>query len=171
MKDLLVLRHAKSDWYSGAATDFERPLNARGQKSATLVGKWLSDNAPRPDRIVSSPSERTRQTLSRVCPHIEFDPEEIAWDERIYEASLTDLLDVLSEQPSDCDCVMIVGHNPGLEELVTYLAAETVDAGEPAKLFPTAALAHFRLEQPWDSLERACGDLVNLVKPRSLKKP
>lgn len=168
MKQLLILRHAKSDWYSGAPTDFERPLNARGQKSAGRMGKWLAENAPRPERIVSSPSERTRQTLFRVCPQIAFEPELIVWDNRIYEASLGDLLNVLAEQPSDCDCLLLVGHNPGLEELVTHLAAGALDVQPGDKVFPTAAFAHVRLEAGWNSLQAGCGDLVNLVKPRSL---
>lgn len=170
MKDLLILRHAKSDWYSDAPTDFERPLNARGQKSATLVGQWLADNAPRPERIISSPSERTRQTLFRVCPLIGFAPEVILWDNRIYEASLADLLDVVTELPAEQNCVMVVGHNPGLEELVGYLASDSIDTERSDKIFPTAAVAHFRLAKGWRPLKRGCGDLVKLVKPRSLNE-
>jgi phosphohistidine phosphatase len=170
VKDLLLLRHAKSDWDSGVTTDFERPLNARGQKSATLIGRWLAGNAPHPDRIVSSPSERTRQTLLRVCPLLGFAPEEIVWDSRVYEASLSDLLDVVIELPAGHNCVMVVGHNPGLEELLTYLTADPINRARSDKIFPTAAVAHFRLATGWQTLKRGSGNLVKLVTPRSLSE-
>ena len=112
--ELLVLRHAKSAWDTGARTDFERPLSKRGLRDAPRMGRFLADEGLVPDHVVSSPAERARQTVIAVCAELGFDDGAIRWDERVYHATTGALMDVLAESPPGARRVLIAGHNPGL---------------------------------------------------------
>ncbi|MHC4958936.1 MAG: SixA phosphatase family protein [Planctomycetota bacterium] len=153
--EILVFRHAKSSWESGARTDFERPLSSRGKRDAPRMGRWLAEQHLVPDLVVSSPAKRARQTARRASEAMGLDPDAILFKDEIYEASLTALLGVLAECPEGR--VMLVGHNPGLEVLVEHLAGRRIQPGPNGKLFPTATIAYFR-----------DGNLVELVRPREL---
>jgi phosphohistidine phosphatase len=166
-RELVVLRHAKSAWETDAATDFERPLAARGTLDAPRVGRWLEVCGLAPDYVVSSPAERARQTADAALGAMDHPPEAIL-DDRVYEGSLSDLLDVLGECPSGARRVMLVGHNPGLESLVEHLAGQPIPLPSKGKPFPTAAVAHLRLPADWRGLERGAGELIAIVRPRDL---
>lgn len=156
--ELLLLRHAKSARDTDAARDFDRPLAPRGRRDARRMGDWLREQALTPDLVVSSPARRARQTARRALRALSLDPEAIRWDERIYEATPETLLEVLAEAPADCERLLLVGHNPGLEELVEQLCGAPIETPPGAKPFPSGALAWFRQ-----------GALVRLVRPRSLE--
>lgn len=137
---LIVMRHAKSTWPVGTP-DLERPLSKRGQADAKVAGQVIAQELPRPDLIVVSPARRTRETLRLASK--EFGEVATVVDERIYGATWWELTDVIHDTADDVATLMIVGHNPGLEDLVGQLAA----AGDPSALrqlrlkFPTSAIA------------------------------
>ena len=172
-RQLLVLRHAKSAWDTNASSDFERPLNARGRRNAPRMGRWLRDNGLVPDHVVSSPARRARDTALMVFEA--FGPsaelmvaKQVVWDERIYAAGLDGLLTVLADCPGDSRRVMLVGHNPGLERLVTHLGGANLAVPPDGKLLPTAAVACLDMPQSWKKLARGSGKVVSVTRPKSL---
>jgi phosphohistidine phosphatase len=162
MKTLLLLRHAKSDWDDPGLKDFERPLNKRGLKAAQAVGSFLRRQKAQPQLILSSPAERARQTTLLVMESVKLTTVDLRYDERIYEASTERLIEVLSQIEDTAEVVMLVGHNPGFEELLEHLTGE-------AQRMPTAALACLNLNlEKWGKVRENCARLEWLVKPRDL---
>jgi phosphohistidine phosphatase len=163
MKRLLLLRHAKSSWADSSLTDFERPLNERGQRAAPLVGKFMRERLIRPDLVISSPAKRTRETIALVLEAARIETE-TRYDERIYEAPLTRLLEVVSQIEDDKEEVMLVGHNPGFENLLERLTGES-------ERMPTAALALILLDaERWSEAAVKGGGLEWLVKAKELAR-
>lgn len=163
MKTLFIMRHAKSSWDDPNQSDFERPLNERGLKTAPLMGEIMSKNNFTPEIIVSSPAMRAGQTAELVKKSAAFDAE-IKFDERIYEASPQRLLEVISDFENDFDSAMIVGHNPGFESLVRILTGKI----EP---MPTAALAIVDLEiDAWREIGFETGSLRKIIRPKDEQK-
>jgi phosphohistidine phosphatase len=161
MKTLLLLRHAKSDWHDPGLKDFDRPLNKRGQKAAPAVGNFLKQQKVKPQLILSSPAERARQTTSLVMESARLRVD-LRYDERLYGASLERLLEVLSQIEDTAAVVMMVGHNPGLEELLEHLTGD-------GQRMPTATLACLNLNiEKWGKVKEKSGVLEWLVKPRDL---
>ena len=161
MKTLFLLRHAKSSWKESGQPDFERPLNERGQRAAPLIGKFMRQQKLRPDLILCSPAERARQTIALVSAAAAFTAE-LRYDERIYEASRTRLLTVVSQIDQSVAAVLLVGHNPGLEELLEALTGEVHH-------MQTATLAQITLNiERWSEAREHSGELVQLVKPKEL---
>lgn len=167
MKLLGLLRHAKSDWDDMGLRDFDRGLNARGRKGAALMGQHIADHGVQWGRIVASPAERVRRTLEASGL-----PGDVTWDQRVYLAAADTLLTVLQDLHDDTGNVLLVGHNPGLQELIFDLVApEAEDAlfDTAAEKFPTATFAVLELEiDSWDDLKPGCGRLVHLTRPRDL---
>lgn len=168
-RELLILRHAKSAWDTGAASDFERPLAPRGRKAAPRVGRWLAGQGLVPDYVVSSPAERARQTVEAVCTELGLGTENIRWDRRIYGGWTRTLIDVLRGSPASAGRVLIAGHNPGLEDLLESLCSERIESPPDGKLMPTAAVALLRVDLPWADLQPGCAALLSLIRPRQLK--
>ena len=164
-RELLVLRHGKSDWVAGVP-DFERPLAPRGRKAAKRIGRRLREQALLPDLVVSSPATRARQTAERVCRFAGLEASCIEWEPAIYEAELDTLLQVLSLVPARAARVMIIGHNPGFEELVRYLGADSVAQWDDENLMPTAALARLAMPVSWADLGPGSARCVSLTRPR-----
>jgi phosphohistidine phosphatase len=162
MKTLLLLRHAKSSWKEPGLSDFERPLNGRGLKAAPLMGRFLRRKNLQPDLILSSPAKRASQTTRLVIEAMKLDAEP-EFDEHIYEASVQVLLEIISEIEDGANAVLLVGHNPGLEELLEFLTGE-------ARQMSTAALAYITLNiDKWsEARRRRAGRLEWLVKPKEL---
>jgi len=165
-RELLILRHAKSDWNGDMANDFVRPLAKRGKKDAPRVGEWLYREGLVPDFVISSPAERTRQTVTKVCKSLDYKKKNIVWDEAIYEAGVPRLLEVLGRCPRTASTVLLVGHNPGLEELLSFLAGDEIALPDDGKLLPTAALARLEMPDDWQALEKGCAQLVSVTRPR-----
>ena len=125
MKVLGLLRHAKSDWQDARARDFDRPLNARGRKGAPLMGKHIRDydvrHGLRWDLLIASPAVRSAETVELAAAGAGMDANHgfaVNWDRRIYLASSATLLDLLREQDDRLSSILMVGHNPGLEDLI-----------------------------------------------------
>ena len=156
------MRHAKSSWDNAAMSDFERPLNERGLKTAPLMGEYIRENQLQPDSIVSSPAERARQTAQLVKESAQIESE-IIFNENIYEASVGRLLEVIGEQPETVKSILLVGHNPGLEGLIKFTTGET-------HAMPTAALAIIDLPiEKWSDVGNSEGDLRDLIRPKEIE--
>jgi len=166
-RELLLLRHAKSDWPVGI-DDFSRPLKKRGRRAAKRMGAWLREQQLIPDAILSSPAVRALATAQRVCRQLNIDESSIVCDERIYEAEALTLLEALKASPHETQRVLLVGHNPGLEDLLLELAAHSIPLAGDGKLLPTAALARLTFEGNWADLTEGCATLVTLLRPTSL---
>ena len=163
---LILLRHAKSDWDSGARGDFDRPLAARGRKDAPRMGKWLKQNAIIPDLILCSPALRTRETLAAVDN--ELGVGNIVYEEDIYGASLGALLGLVERYSRSCVNLMITGHNPGMDELVCFLCRTQPPLTDTGKLMTTAAVAVLGFTDTGTMSTAAAGELLHLVRPRQL---
>ena len=166
--ELLLLRHAKSDW-SVDMDDFSRPLKKRGRRAAKEVGRWLREQHWIPDIIISSPATRALATAQRVCRQLDMDESTIVYDPHIYEADATTLLAILK---TCCHQrrVLLVGHNPGLEDLLLKLTPPTIPLSANGKCLPTAALALLTFEGDWTELAEGSATLVTLIRPDSLSE-
>lgn len=164
MKTLLLLRHAKSSKDDTALRDFDRPLNDRGKDDTKLIGRFMRESDISPDAVISSPAKRARRTTELVLKSAGLNID-VSWDERIYEADVHRLLAVVSQIEPTGNVVMLVGHNPGFEDLVEVLAGRTTR-------MPTASLAQIDLVvEEWNKVRAGSGKLKWLVTPRDLKKP
>jgi phosphohistidine phosphatase len=169
-RELLVVRHAKSAWDTDARTDFDRPLKKRGRRDAPRMGRWLEEKKLRPDLVVASPAKRARQTTMGMLGEMNLDEDAVRWEPRIYGAEVPDLLDVLGEIPRSAKRVMLVGHNPGLEDLVLRLGGDSVKIPEDGKLLPTATVARLRMPTDWGKLRPGAAKLVSITRPKELPK-
>ena len=162
MKTLLLMRHAKSSWDDPSLRDFDRPLNKRGLRAAPLMAAHLRRKKLRPGLVVASPAERAKQTASLVVEHAGLTAE-LRHDERIYDADLPRLLEVVSQLDAGAEEVLLVGHNPGMEELLTHLTGAQ-------ERMPTAALARLELDvEAWADVRPGCGRLAWVVRPKELE--
>jgi phosphohistidine phosphatase len=166
-RELLILRHGKSDWSVGVE-DFQRPLNGRGKRDARRMGGWMLQQDLVPDHIVSSPAERALLTARKVCKAMGMGSGAIRRDRRVYAAGVDELLGALGDCPEAAHRVMLVGHNPGLEELLGYLAGGGVPEPDDGKLLPTATLARLITSADWRDLGAGCARLEAVVRPREL---
>ncbi len=171
MKTLGLFRHAKSDWHDPRARDFDRPLNLRGEKGAALIGRHIRDYQVQWDRVIASPAVRVAETIE-LASKAAGRQMAVNWDRRIYLASSATLLDLLREQAGDPASILMVGHNPGLEDVIFDLVPD--DGTSPLRdvveeKFPTASFAVLELAiEHWDELKDHCARLVHLTRPRDL---
>lgn len=170
MPSLTLLRHAKSSWDDTVTRDFDRPLNARGRRAAVVVGTWMKREGLTFDHIVASPAVRVIETLEGVSEGYG-QPIAPDWDKRIYLASSATLLDLVREFPAGREHALMVGHNPGLEDLVLNLVAETGKSplrGEVEAKYPTAAVAVLHWGGGWADVREGGATLDRFVRPRDL---
>lgn len=167
MKRLGILRHAKSDWDDMSLRDFDRGLNARGRKGAALMGAHIADQGGAWDMVLASPAERVKRTLEASGLNLP-----VRFEENAYLADATMLMRLLSTCDDTAEAVLLMGHNPGLQELALDLVApdrENALFGEIMQKFPTAAFAVLELEiAHWAELASGCGTLVHFARPRDL---
>lgn len=162
LRELILLRHAKSDWKDDDHSDIERPISSKGKKQAIKVARWLQDNALTPDLILVSPAKRAQQTFRRICKEC---PSEFRTIDELYLAELDTLKQVLA-QIHGVHRVMIIGHNPGLEQLYRFLLHQ--EPNPETQLFPTASIAHFILPGSWQNLESGDGKLQQFIRPKDI---
>jgi phosphohistidine phosphatase len=168
-RQLLLLRHAKSSWDDPSLADHERPLSKRGRKAAAAMRAAIFSRSPLPDMALVSTARRTRETFAALDPWPESPA--VAFQEALYHASPSAMLDVLRGVDECCRCVLLVGHNPGLMELAILLAGgdEGVFAPRLASGFPTGAIARFAVQGPWSAFSARSAKLIDFVVPRELK--
>lgn len=147
--------------------DFSRPLKKRGRRAAKQMGRWLVKQQLIPDIILSSPATRALATAQRVCKQLGMDESAIICDPRIYEADAQTLLALLKVR-RDERRVLLVGHNPGLEDLLLKLTPNSIPLAANGKYLPTAALAHLVFVGDWIGLAEGSAKLVTLIRPDSL---
>jgi len=162
MKTLLLLRHAKSSWDDGNLADFDRPLNGRGRRDAPVMGRLLAQHELTPDLIVTSAARRAAATAELVALAAEYTGD-IQYTNELYLADPETFLDVARDTADTVTRLLLVGHNPGIEELVTDLAGHE-------ERMPTAALACFRLSiERWgDLMDETAAELLHLWRPKEL---
>jgi len=153
---LILLRHSKSDW-SGNEADIDRPLAKRGRRQAPEAGQWLATHVDRIDMAVVSIAKRARTTWDLVSAELGERPETRP-DDNAYAASVGELLDIVRSLDEELDTVVLVGHNPGLEDLAQTLTGDWT-------ALPTSALAVIELDGPWASAGRAPGVLRAAGRP------
>ena len=127
MKRLVLIRHAKSSWNNPGLRDFDRPLNKRGKVDAPEMGRRLALRSLMPDRLLSSPAKRAIRTAEIIAGAIGFPAGRISRMDRLYGAGVTDLLDILRELNDGDDIVYLVGHNPGLTDLINSICSDFLD--------------------------------------------
>jgi phosphohistidine phosphatase len=159
----MLLRHAKSSWDDAGLRDFDRPLSDRGRRDAPRMGEALLDRGPSPDLIVCSPAARARQTVEAftkaagLSAHVKFDG-------GIYDAPSAELMKLIRALPDSRNRVLLVGHNPGFEDIVARLTGAY-------ERMPTAALACIELSVgSWKDVEDSTGRLAYLLTPKLLKQ-
>ena len=157
-RTLYVLRHAKSDWSAGSLRDFDRPLAPRGERAAALLARHVADAGIAPDVVLSSPARRARQTIETVLPG-----SSIIFDDDLYGASFNELVSRVRTLDAGVRSAMLVGHNPGLHDLIEGLTATEVDK------FPTGGLATLRWAGAWAEFEAGAVRLTGIVRPRELE--
>jgi phosphohistidine phosphatase len=141
-RTLVLLRHAKSDW-SGDEVDSLRPLAKRGRRQAPDAGTWLASHLDRIDLVLVSPARRARDTWALVAAELDVRPEERV-DDRVYGASGHELVRIVRDLPDDVVTAVLVGHNPGIEDLASLLTDESPP-------MPTSALVVVDIEGPWST--------------------
>jgi phosphohistidine phosphatase len=168
-RELLLLRHGKSDW-SSTADDFSRPLKDRGKRGAQRMGAHLHRQGLLPDYVLSSPAERALNTAEKAVKAMGLQANAVHTDDRVYAAGLITLQKVLADCPKTAKRVLLVGHNPGLEDLLIHLANKDIRIPADGKLMPTATLARLKLPDNWKKLKLGCGQLVSITRPDALPK-
>lgn len=170
MKILTLLRHAKSTWDDPVARDFDRPLNRRGRKAAVTVGKALRDEGMEFDAVIASPAVRVVETLQDIAEGYGRALEPVN-DADLYLASPAVLLDRIQHVDDSAQRLLVVGHNPGLEQLATLLSGSDSSGllGELETKYPTATLAviEFAVDR-WADVAKGAGTLTRFIRPRDL---
>jgi phosphohistidine phosphatase len=171
MKRLTLLRHAKSGDDGMALRDFDRPLNAKGRRAARAIGRHMRDASLRFDAVLASPATRVAETLQEIESGYGGGLA-ARWERRIYLATAEELLDIIHAAPAEAESILLVGHNPGLEQLVLMLVPQSRDGearGQVEIKYPTASLAEltFGVDR-WEDVAEGAGDLVRFVRPRDL---
>jgi phosphohistidine phosphatase len=166
-RQLLLLRHAKSSWDNPMLPDHDRPLAPRGSKALKRLGQQLRSWGVSPDLVLCSSARRAVETLDGIRSALP--PEtRVVVDEGLYGSSVDALLRRLGQAGDDIGCLLVVGHNPTLEDLANLLAGAGKRSlrNELAMKFPTASLALLSFEGGWSQLEPGRATLEQLFKPR-----
>ena len=162
MKNLFLLRHAKSSWDNAALGDFDRPLSKRGISDAIILSEYIQEHNISFDLVLSSPSERTQATLDLVLSSLDPIPT-TALKESIYHASASRLNQLIKELDDEIKNLLIIGHNPGLHILTETLTNESIVK------FPTCAFAKITNFNHWKDIDAGILNLESLITPKALK--
>ena len=170
---LVLLRHAKSAWPD--LPDHERPLATRGRRDAPAVGRWLREMGCVPDRVLCSTACRTRETWRLMAPGLGSDLPAVSYEDRVYEGHGQTLLDLARQAEPAVSCLLIIGHNPGIQDLALMLAAAPAGGSDAGPLqratakFPTAAVAVLEFAGAWSRLGAGRARLISFVTPSDLR--
>ncbi len=164
MKTLYIVRHAKSSWDHPDLADFDRPLAERGENDAPRMGAKLKEYKQFPDLVVTSPAVRALTTAKIICEAIGFPVESIITNRKVYHADPEALLEIIRNIPDGKNCVMLVGHNPGLMYFVNNLVDQEIEN------LPTCAIIRVELKiTHWVDTRWGCGKMISFDTPKSLK--
>ncbi|MBN2756639.1 MAG: histidine phosphatase family protein [Bacteroidales bacterium] len=164
MKNLLIMRHAKSDWENSNLSDFDRPLNDRGNKAAPLMAEEIIRLDKLPQIIISSPANRAKSTAQLFAKKIGIE-NDIIFERNFYSGYIDDIVEFVKSVDDKFSRIMIVGHNPTMESLVSYLINN-----RPYIVMSTAAIASINFDiKKWSKLKFGTGSLEWLIKPKDLQ--
>lgn len=163
MRTLYLLRHAKSSWKDASLRDFDRPLKRRGRKAAELMGEVLATEKLKSPLVISSPAVRARETTELVLESGGLDVKP-RFEERIYEADVRTLLDVVRSISGKAETAIMVGHNPGFENLMAYFTGDN-------RHMPTCALAKIEFDvASWSEVAEGMGRLESFMTPKEIEE-
>lgn len=161
-KQLLIFRHAKSDWANTDISDFNRPLNSRGLVDAPVMGKRLKELKIRPEMVISSPAIRALSTAKLVCQEINFPLEAIQTNKSIYEATCSQLLKLINNFDNGSDVIALFGHNNGITDLAVYLTDEDIFN------IPTCGIVLISFPfDDWAMVSKSIGEIVFYDFPKN----
>lgn len=166
---LFIMRHAKSDWSTPSMSDYDRPLNKRGRKNAKRMGQWMRENIQIPQVIVSSSAIRAKQTTELLLAELaKKKPERVLYEDDLYLASADKLIEYIQLYKSGLNSLMLVAHNPGLDQLVYHLSSQSIKADLNGKTVTTANLVIFEYpDSKFDPISDK-GKLIQFIKPKEL---
>jgi len=169
MRHLTVFRHAKSSWSSSAKSDHARPLTPRGIKAAIRMGYWLMEHDLLPDRILCSTAKRARETRKLAAKLWPIKPD-VLLDKALYLASAAELIDLIAKHGTDAERLMVIGHNPGLQDLIIKLVDQKPrETREIIGKYPSGAIAELDCDiESWSEIEKNCATLSTFMRPRAL---
>jgi phosphohistidine phosphatase len=170
MKTLHLLRHAKSSWNDPDLDDHDRPLSKRGRETARAIAAYLRRVKIAPDLVICSTAVRARQTLDPITKAIK--PPKVILEREIYEVAQEKIWKHLWKLPESADCVLLIGHNPGLHDLALELADPDSAKLVPPRggKFPTGAMASFRFDRAWKAMQPHSAVLLSFTRPKAMKK-
>ncbi len=162
MKDLILVRHAKSSWKDPTLRDHERPLNKRGKRDAPEMGERLARRGYEPDLMVSSSAVRALKTARTIAGKLAYSRQSIAVEDRLYHAGVAELLQVIRGVDDSVDSLMLFGHNPGLTDLANHIGPREI------LNMPTCAVLHLRFEaESWAEVGKTTVDEVMYDYPKN----
>ena len=168
MKTIHVLRHAKSSWKDPSLDDHERPLAKRGRKTAKAIAEYLRQAKITPDLVICSTAVRARQTLDPIAKAIK--PPKIVFEKGIYDVAQRKLWKYVWNLPGRAECVLLIGHNPGLHDFALALADAPSRKGLPPQggKFPTGAMATFCFDGTWNELRLGSAVVAAFTTPKEM---
>lgn len=169
VRELLIYRHGHAQ-ERGNHSDFARELRDKGKRNAQRIGVWLAQNKKIPDYILTSPATRALVTAEKTVKTAGISSQVINQQEKLYQATLNDLIEALRQVPEASRRVMLVGHNPVLEELLLQLSRTEVPQMDNGAILTPAALALLKLDCPWSQLKNDCATLNEIVYPKTLPR-
>ena len=167
MKQLFLLRHAKSSWEDPELADHDRPLAPRGRRAAKLIAEHLRRQAVAPELVLSSSAVRTRETLESIAPVLGEDVS-VQIEDELYAASEQVLLERVRAVEDGVESLLLIGHNPGVEQLALLLAGSGEKVAALERKYPTGALATLEFSGPWRELAAGTAELTDFVTPKQL---
>lgn len=159
---LWIIRHAKSSWNQAGVSDFDRPLNKRGQRDGPVMQAWLKRQDDLPQWVLASDAQRTRQTSEFIQPALDASVP-VVFTHQLYLPSIYTMLDVIAETPADIPSLAIVSHNPASTHIVNWLVGEPVIDN-----LPTLGIARLDIEKAWHDITPACATLDFISTPKQL---
>jgi len=163
MKNLLIMRHAKSDWSDNSLDDFDRPLNKRGKKAAPFMGNELLKRDKLPDLIISSPANRAKTTAEKVAEASGYNMA-IQYEKDFYFGYVDEIIEIIKNSGKQYNKILVVGHNPTQESLIAAVTQNNIYAR-----MPTAAIASTLFDiDDWTKLKKNSGSLEWLILPKQL---
>ncbi len=165
---LFLMRHAKSDWSGSELSDFDRPINDRGQKNSYRIGLWLKQYNKIPQHIVSSTALRAKQTTELVVDALSSKPEKVLYDDILYLASVDTLLQYVHTHKTGLNSLMLVAHNPGMEDLVNYLLAKSASIDNSITSMTTANIVIFEYTDREFNIFHDKAKLIDFIRPSDI---
>lgn len=167
MFELMLMRHAKSDWHSHTA-DIDRPLNERGKQDAMQMGSYLKEINLIPDKMIVSSAQRTQETASLLLNNLNLADGNLIIDKDLYLAEKETLCDIIELYAGDNQRLLILAHNPGMDYLVSFLSSELPKLSANGNLMATCSVAYFHIDSCDDLRYQGKGDLRKLIRPKEV---